>query len=75
MKTTTIALTALAILTGPAAFAQTQPAAPVPAGGSSYYYWLHPKLGMVKVDKQTNAMLVGRRAQQQTRASGAGSPS
>jgi hypothetical protein len=69
MKTTVIALTALAVLAGPVAFAQTQPAASAAAGGSSYYYWLHPKLGMVKVDKKTNAMLVGRRAQQHTSAS------
>jgi hypothetical protein len=63
MKTTMIALTALAMLAGPAAYAQTQPSASAAAGGASYYYWLHPKLGMVKVDKKTNAMLVGRRAQ------------
>ena len=24
---------------------------------SSYYYWEHPKLGMVKVDRATNAMV------------------
>lgn len=27
-----------------------------------YYYWLHPKLGMVKVDRKTHFMLVGKRA-------------
>lgn len=28
-----------------------------------YYYWLHPKLGMVKVDRQTHAMVTsGKRA-------------
>ena len=25
------------------------------------YYWLHPKLGMVKVDGATNAMVTGQR--------------
>jgi hypothetical protein len=24
---------------------------------SGYYWWLHPKLGMVKVDRATNAMI------------------
>ena len=27
---------------------------------SSYYYWLHPKLGMVKVDRDTHAMVTAR---------------
>lgn len=27
---------------------------------SSYSYWLHPKLGMVKVDRQTHAMVTAR---------------
>ena len=75
MRTTTITLLALAILAGPAAFAQTQAAPSAPAEGKSYYYWLHPKLGMVKVDKKTHAMLVGRRAQQQTSTTGTGSAS
>lgn len=26
----------------------------------SYYYWLHPKLGLVKVDSATNAMVTAR---------------
>lgn len=29
-------------------------------GKASYYYWLHPKLGMVKVDRATNAMVTAR---------------
>lgn len=28
---------------------------------SSYYYWEHPKLGMVKVDRVTNAMVTSRK--------------
>lgn len=39
--------------------------APVNAGAerasSSYYYWLHPKLGHVKVDRATNAIITGRK--------------
>lgn len=27
------------------------------ATSTSYYYWLHPKLGFVKVDRATNVML------------------
>jgi hypothetical protein len=62
MRTTVIALLATAILAAPGAFAQAQSA----TSSNGYYYWLHPKLGMVKVDKKTSAMLVGRRAQQGT---------
>lgn len=32
-----------------------------PASKSGTYYWLHPKLGMVKVDRATNAMVVTKR--------------
>ena len=70
MRNTLIAMLATAVLAAPAAYGQTQTASSSPAGGKSYYYWLHPKLGMVKVDKKTNAMLVGRRAQQSTRSAG-----
>ncbi|MBL0391220.1 hypothetical protein JJ685_08725 [Ramlibacter monticola] len=69
MRTTTITLLALAFLGGPA-FAQSQPASQAPAEAKTYHYWLHPKLGMVKVDKKTHAMLVGRPAQQQTSTPG-----
>lgn len=31
------------------------PATPEVSG--AYYYWLHPKLGHVKVDRATNAMV------------------
>lgn len=27
----------------------------------SYYYWLHPKLGMVKADRVTHMMITGQR--------------
>lgn len=60
MKATPIALLAAAILAAPLAPAQASSAPAM--GAKTYYYWLHPKLGMVKVDKATNAMLVGRRA-------------
>lgn len=40
-----------------------------------YYYWLHPKLGMVKVDRATNAMVTARTARDQSPQSGGrGSP-
>ena len=45
-----------------ASFAAGQTSAPKPPEGKPYYYWLHPKLGHVKVDRATNAMLVGKRA-------------
>lgn len=35
-----------------------------PPAKSGTYYWLHPKLGMVKVDRATNAMIVGKRDKQ-----------
>ena len=35
----------------------------------SYYYWLHPKLGMVKVDRATNAMVTGRTARDRSNQS------
>lgn len=58
---------------GPAALAAGEGAAPpaappaqasgAAASRTSFYYWLHPKLGMVKVDRVTNAMLTGSRSQ------------
>lgn len=47
-----------ALLAGAASAATDNPAAKPMEGGKSYYWWLHPKLGMVKVDRATNAMLV-----------------
>ena len=40
-----------------------------------YYYWLHPKLGMVKVDRATNAMVTARTARDRsTQSDGRGLP-
>lgn len=41
-----------AAMAAPAAAAQEES----PKGGEAYY-WLHPKLGLVKVDRATNAMV------------------
>ena len=71
MRATVIAMLATAILAAPASFAQAQPASSSTATGKSYYYWLHPKLGMVKVDRKTNAMLVGRRPEHGTSSAAA----
>jgi hypothetical protein len=46
-----------------APLAQAGGAAPV--APKPYYYWLHPKLGMVKVDRATNAILIAPRARAQ----------
>ena len=59
MKKTTLLLLTAALLAGP-----VMAAGPVSAGQSDKsgtYWWLHPKLGMVKVDKATNAMVTGKR--------------
>ena len=66
MKSATF-LIAVALLSGAAYAADTRAA---PPAGRPYYYWLHPKLGMVKVDRQTNAMLTGARASSQQRVDG-----
>jgi len=54
-----------AIVTAHAAAATSTAAAPGPASGTSstrtYSYWLHPKLGMVKVDRSTHAMVLAQR--------------
>lgn len=44
-----------------ASFAASAQSSTREAPSKSYYYWLHPKLGMVKVDRKTNAMIVGGR--------------
>lgn len=36
-----------------------------PAGNGGTHYWLHPKLGMVKVDSRTHAIVVPGRNQGQ----------
>lgn len=59
MKKLTSALLGAAIFAG-ASFA----AYAAPSGGeapSATYWWLHPKLGMVKVDRATNAMVHSKR--------------
>jgi hypothetical protein len=52
-----------AIVTAHAAAATSTAPAPGPASSSTrtYSYWLHPKLGMVKVDRSTHAMVVAKR--------------
>lgn len=66
MKSTTfLAVLALGFASSAAHAADAQ-AAPQTPPERSYYYWLHPKLGMVKVDRRTNAMITGRRASQPT---------
>ena len=67
MKSATF-LIAVALLSGAAYPADTRAAQP--GERPYYYYWLHPKLGMVKVDRQTNAMLTGARASSQHRVDG-----
>lgn len=59
IKTPSILLAA-ALTAGPVLAAGSADAAPAGKGGT--YWWLHPKLGMVKVDKATHAMLTGKRA-------------
>ena len=70
MLTKTLFLVAGLVL---ASFATAQTASPTampsaqagnsaPVAQKSYYWWLHPKLGMVKVDRATNAMLTGSKA-------------
>ena len=56
-----IVVLAVALAAG-AASAATDTGATKPAEArKTYYWWLHPKLGMVKVDRATNAMVVSRR--------------
>ena len=45
-----------ALIAGPALAALHEPAGPT---ARSYYYWNHPKLGPVKVDPATQAMVTG----------------
>lgn len=53
--------------------------APVAQESSGTYYWLHPKLGHVKVDRNTNFMVTAKRpatkhAEQRTRLGTVGTP-
>lgn len=58
VKQLAMILAGAALFSG-AASAATDAAAATPADGhKSHYVWLHPKLGMVKVDRATNAMVV-----------------
>lgn len=41
----------------------------VEPANSGTYYWLHPKLGMVKVDRATKAMVVAKRDKERTTGS------
>lgn len=48
----------------------SQAAAPAPAASQakqerSYYWWLHPKQGMVKVDRATNFPVIPQRQKKQ----------
>lgn len=57
MKTLILAMLALAL----AGCAATATMTTVPSTGTSdTYYWLHPKQGVVKVDRATNAIVVRR---------------
>lgn len=58
MKKVLLAIFAGLLGAGAASAADLSPQA---AGSPKpYYYWLHPKLGMVKVDRATNAMVTAR---------------
>lgn len=69
MKTALIAMLAVAAFAASPTFAQAGTGAKgtltadgrVPASDKSYHYWLHPRQGMVKVDKTSHMMLVPRR--------------
>lgn len=56
-----------ALFAGAASAATDTRAEPASKSGTSY--WLHPKLGMVKVDRATNAMVVTKRDKERTEAS------
>ena len=56
MKNLTSALLGAAFFAGASLTAYATPTSGDGAPGS-YYWWNHPKLGMVKVDRATNAMV------------------
>ena len=58
MKKTMLAILASLLAAGCASTANVTPQDA--SAKQSYYYWLHPKLGMVKVDRATNAMVTSR---------------
>lgn len=51
------------ILLGASLFAGTATATLAATSGGDTYYWLHPKQGMVLVDRATNAIVVTSRSQ------------
>lgn len=59
MKSAVVTFLAIAFVAG-AASASAGSALAEP-GKSGTYWWLHPKLGMVKVDRATNAMVTSKR--------------
>lgn len=59
MKTFILAISASLLAAGCASTANMTPQDA--SAKSSYYYWEHPKLGMVKVDRATNAIVTSRR--------------
>lgn len=68
MKTVRAACTLSLLCLAGAAFAADQQSAPPQPG--TYYYWLHPKLGMVKVCRANNAIITSRQACPQKAAGG-----
>lgn len=62
MKNTMLAILTSLLATGCASTANVTPKDV--SAKQSYYYWLHPKLGMVKVDRATNAMVTARTARE-----------
>lgn len=52
---------AVASLTCAAAWA-ADPVAPAPPGEAAYHYWMHPKLGLVKVDRRTHGLVTAQRS-------------
>ena len=59
MRTLILAILASLLAAGCASTANVTPQDV--SAKSSYYYWEHPKLGMVKVDRATSAMVTSRR--------------
>lgn len=57
MKTLACALLGFSLLTGCASAAMDSSR---DVAKSDTYHWLHPKLGMVKVDRATNAIVIPR---------------
>lgn len=69
-KQLTITLVGVALLVG-TSYAATEAQTRADAKGDTYN-WLHPKLGIVKIDRATNAMVVGKRQKSSSTESGQG---